>query len=50
MPRALLFDIGNVLVRFDFTHAADGVHLLDTTHLNLDEVIGAVVALAKEIA
>lgn len=34
----------------DFTHAADGVHLLDTTHLNLDEVIAAVVALAKEIA
>lgn len=34
----------------DFTHAADGVHLLDTTHLSLDEVIRAVVALAKEIA
>lgn len=34
----------------DFTHAAEGVHLLDTTHLTLDEVIGTVVALAKEIA
>lgn len=34
----------------DFTHAADGVHLLDTTHLSLDEVVLAVVALAKEIS
>ena len=34
----------------DFTNAADGVHTLDTTKLTLDEVVAAVVALAKEIA
>lgn len=34
----------------DFTRAADGVHLLDTTKLNLDEVVAALVHLAKEIA
>ena len=34
----------------DFTHAADGVHLLDTTQLSLDEVVSTVVALAKEIS
>lgn len=34
----------------DFTRAADGVHLLDTTKLNLDEVVASLVHLAKEIA
>nr|WP_269449792.1 (d)CMP kinase [Auraticoccus cholistanensis] len=33
-----------------FTEAADGVTLVDSTHLSLDEVIDTIVALAEEVA